>query len=46
MPAVARAVQILAQKAGIYGMLGGQVVDVESEGQAAGAGKAGFYLSI
>ena len=32
-PAVARAVQILAQKAGIYGMLGGQVVDVESEGQ-------------
>ena len=28
-PAVARAVQILAQKAGIYGMLGGQVVDVE-----------------
>ena len=31
-PAVARAVQILAQKAGIYGMLGGQVVDVESEG--------------
>ncbi len=32
-PAVARAVQILAQKAGIYGMLGGQVVDVESEGK-------------
>ena len=43
-PAVARAVQILAQKAGIYGMLGGQVVDVESEGTTAGAGKTGFYL--
>ena len=31
-PNVAKAMQILAQKAGIYGMLGGQVVDVESEG--------------
>ena len=30
----ARAMQILAGKAGIYGMIGGQVVDVESEGQA------------
>ena len=28
-PNVAKAMQILAQKAGIYGMLGGQVVDVE-----------------
>ena len=31
-PNVANAVQLLAQKAGIYGMLGGQVADVESEG--------------
>ena len=30
----ARAIQVLAEKAGIYGMIGGQVVDVESEGQA------------
>lgn len=30
---VGRAMQVLAQKAGIYGMLGGQVIDVESEGQ-------------
>ena len=29
---VGRAMQVLAQKAGIYGMLGGQVIDVESEG--------------
>ena len=31
-PNVAKAMQLLAQKAGIYGMLGGQVADVESEG--------------
>lgn len=30
---VATALQILAKKAGIYGMIGGQVVDVESEKQ-------------
>ena len=30
---VGRAMQVLAQKAGIYGMLGGQVIDVESEGK-------------
>lgn len=30
---VARAMQVLANKAGVYGMLGGQVIDVESEGQ-------------
>lgn len=29
---VGSAIQILARKAGIYGMLGGQVIDVESEG--------------
>ncbi len=30
-PRVVRALQILARKAGIYGMIGGQVCDVESE---------------
>lgn len=29
---VGRAMKVLASKAGIYGMLGGQVIDVESEG--------------
>lgn len=31
-PGVGRAFQVLAAKAGIYGMVGGQTVDVESEG--------------
>ena len=31
---IGRAMQILAQKAGIFGMIGGQVIDVESEGKA------------
>ncbi len=30
---VGRAMQVLANKAGVYGMLGGQVIDVESEGR-------------
>lgn len=30
---IGRALQILASKAGIYGMIGGQVVDVQSSGQ-------------
>ena len=30
-PQTAKAMQVLAQKAGIYGMIGGQVVDIESE---------------
>lgn len=30
-PDVGRAFQVLAEKAGVYGMVGGQVVDVESE---------------
>lgn len=33
-PRVARALQVLAQKAGIYGMIGGQVCDIESENSA------------
>ena len=32
---IGRAFQVLAKKAGIYGMVGGQVADVESEGNAA-----------
>lgn len=31
-PGIGRAFQVLTQKAGIYGMVGGQTVDVESEG--------------
>ena len=30
-PAIGKALQILAKKAGVYGMIGGQVVDIESE---------------
>ena len=45
-PAVARAVQILAQKSGIYGMLGGQVVDVESEGQPLEREKLDFIYDL
>lgn len=45
-PAAARAVQILAQKAGIYGMLGGQVVDVESEGQPLEREKLDFIYDL
>ena len=39
---VAKALRILARKAGIYGMIGGQVVDVESEGQAISKEKLEF----
>ncbi len=38
----ARALRILAEKPGIYGMIGGQVVDVESEGRPIGAKKLAF----
>lgn len=31
LPRVAKAIQILSKKAGIYGMIGGQVCDIESE---------------
>ena len=34
LPKVAEAIQILARKPGIYGMIGGQVADVELEGTA------------
>ena len=39
----AKALQILSKKAGIYGMIGGQVVDVDSEGQPLQR-EAGFHL--
>jgi len=35
-PKVAKALQILSKKAGIYGMIGGQVADIESEGKKVG----------
>jgi len=33
-PGVSKALKILSQKSGIYGMIGGQVVDIESEGKS------------
>lgn len=43
---VGRAMQILAKKAGIYGMIGGQCVDVESEGQTFGQEKLDFIYRL
>lgn len=44
---IARAMQILAKKAGIYGMLGGQVVDVQNEGnKMAGAETLSFIYRL
>ena len=40
------AIQVLAEKAGIYGMIGGQVVDVESEGQAVSKEKLDFIYRL
>ncbi len=37
---IARALQILSKKAGIYGMIGGQCADVEASGQAADGERA------
>ncbi|MCC2826304.1 polyprenyl synthetase family protein [Faecalicatena orotica] len=42
----AKALQILAKKAGIYGMIGGQVVDVESEGQPLSREKLDFIYRL
>ena len=42
----AKAIGILASKAGIYGMIGGQVVDVESEGQAISRDKLDFIYRL
>ncbi len=45
-PRTAKALQILAGKAGIYGMIGGQVVDVESEGQPLSREKLDFIYRL
>ena len=45
-PRTAKAFQILSRKAGIYGMIGGQVVDVESEGQPLSREKLDFIYKL
>ena len=42
----AKALKILAQKAGIYGMVGGQVVDVEKTGEALNEEELSFIYSL
>lgn len=42
----AGAIRILAEKAGIYGMIGGQTVDVESEGRAVSREKLDFIYRL
>ena len=42
----ARAMTVLSQKSGIYGMLGGQVVDVENEGQPLSKEKIEFIHEL
>ena len=44
--AVAKALQILANKAGIYGMIGGQVVDVQSSGHAIDQDRLDFIYEL
>lgn len=44
--AVGQAFLILAEKAGIYGMVGGQVVDVESEGSSISKEKLDFIYRL
>ena len=43
---IGKAIQILGTKAGIYGMIGGQVVDVESVGQAISSEVISFIYSL
>ena len=43
---IGKALQVLAGNAGIYGMLGGQVVDVESEGQPLSREKLDFIYEL
>ncbi len=45
-PRAVKAMRILARNAGIYGMLGGQVVDVESEGMQVGQEKLDFIYEL
>ena len=42
----AKALQILAQKAGIYGMIGGQVVDVEASGKSIEKERLDFIYAL
>ncbi len=43
---VAQALRVLAEKAGIYGMVGGQAVDVQSEGQPLSEDKLDFIYRL
>ena len=43
---IGRAMQILAKKAGIYGMIGGQVVDVASAGKKISGDKLNFIYEL
>lgn len=43
---IGKAIQILAGKAGIYGMIGGQVVDVASSGKAVGKETLDFIYAL
>lgn len=43
---IAKALGVLAKNAGIYGMIGGQVVDVESEGQPLSQDKLDFIYRL
>ncbi len=45
-PNVGKALRILAVKAGIYGMIGGQTVDVQSEGQPIEREKLDFIYAL
>ncbi len=42
----AKALQILSRKAGIYGMIGGQVVDVQSSGHAIDQDRLDFIYEL
>ena len=45
-PRIGKAMQILAKKAGIYGMIGGQVVDVKSAGEKISGEKLMFIYAL
>lgn len=45
-PQVAKALAVFAKKAGIYGMIGGQTVDVESEGSPLNKEKLNFIYEL
>lgn len=45
-PRIGQAFLVLTKKAGVYGMVGGQTVDVESEGQKVDEGKLDFIYRL